>query len=113
MKIKHIQKRTYKCNIINYVHFEAHKSLVVYLYDYVSFRTLGISNGIIFFYARTLSKRPGSVWNCLWGHALKRYPGINHKSRVLYHGPGFDENIRQVKFQSGQAYIFIKCLTGK
>ena len=28
------------------------------------------------------------VWNCLWGHALKRYPGINHKSRVMYPGPG-------------------------
>ena len=26
---------------------------------------------------------------CLWGHALKRSPGINHKSRVLYPGPGF------------------------
>ena len=36
-----------------------------------------------------LSTRPGSVWNCLWGHALKRSPGINRKSRVLYPGPGF------------------------
>ena len=36
-----------------------------------------------------LSKRPGSVWNCLWGHALKRSPEINHKSRVSYPGPGF------------------------
>ena len=35
------------------------------------------------------SKRPGSVWNCLWGHALKRSPGINRKSRVSYPGPGF------------------------
>ena len=36
-----------------------------------------------------LSKRPGSLWNCLWGHALKRSPGINRKSRVSYPGPGF------------------------
>ena len=36
-----------------------------------------------------LSKRPGSVWNCLWGHALKRAPGINRKSRASYPGPGF------------------------
>ena len=35
-----------------------------------------------------LSKRPGSVWNCLWGNALKR-SGIIRKSRVLYPGPGF------------------------
>ena len=36
-----------------------------------------------------LSKRPGSVWNCLWGNALKRSPGIIRKSRVSYPGPGF------------------------
>ena len=42
-------------------------------------------------YARVarLSKRPGSVWNCLWGRALKISPGINRKSRVSYLGPGF------------------------
>ena len=34
------------------------------------------------------SKKPGSVWNCLWGHALKIYPEINCKSGVLYPGPG-------------------------
>ena len=39
--------------------------------------------------AAQLSKRPGSVWNCLWGNALKRSPGIIRKSRVLYPGPGF------------------------
>ena len=33
--------------------------------------------------------RPGSVWNCLWGHALKRSPGTNRKSRVSYPGPVF------------------------
>ena len=33
--------------------------------------------------ADRLSKTPGSVWNCLWGHALKRSHGINRKSRVL------------------------------
>ena len=32
---------------------------------------------------------PGSVWNCLWGHALKRSHRINRKSRVSYPGPGF------------------------
>ena len=31
----------------------------------------------------------GSVWNCLWGNALKRSPGIIRKSRVSYPGPGF------------------------
>ena len=39
--------------------------------------------------ATRLSKRLGSVWICLWGHALKRSPGINRKSRVSYPGPGF------------------------
>ena len=39
--------------------------------------------------AAWLSIRPGSVWNYLWGHALKRSPGINRKSRVLYPGHGF------------------------
>ena len=36
-----------------------------------------------------LSKRPGSVWKCLWGHALTWSPGIKLKSRVLYLGTGF------------------------
>ena len=40
-------------------------------------------------HAAQLSKRPGSVWNCLWGNALKRSPGIIRKSRVSYSGPGF------------------------
>ena len=39
--------------------------------------------------AAQLSKRPGSVWNCLWGNALKRSPGIIRKSRVSYPGPGY------------------------
>ena len=39
--------------------------------------------------ATRLSKKLGSVWNRLWGHTLKRSPGINRKSRVLYSGPGF------------------------
>ena len=29
------------------------------------------------------------MWNCLWGNALKRSPGIIRKSGVLYPGPGF------------------------
>ena len=39
--------------------------------------------------ATQLCKRLGSVWNCPWGHALKRPPGINRKSRVLYPDPRF------------------------
>ena len=39
--------------------------------------------------AARLSKRPGSVWNCLWGNTLKIYSGIIRKSRVSYPGPGF------------------------
>ena len=45
--------------------------------------------GLEFDSAAQLSKRPGSVSNCLWGNALKRSPGIIHKSRVSYPGPGF------------------------
>ena len=45
--------------------------------------------GLEFGSAAQLSKRPGSVWNCLWGHALKRSHGIIRKSRVSYPGPGF------------------------
>ena len=39
--------------------------------------------------AARLYKRPGSVWNCLWEHALERSPVIYRKSRVSYPGPGF------------------------
>ena len=45
--------------------------------------------GLEFGSAAQLSKRPASVWNCLWGNALKRSPGIIRKSRVSYPGPGF------------------------
>ena len=45
--------------------------------------------GLEFGSAAQLSKRPGSVWNCLWGNALKRSPEIICKSRVSYPGPGF------------------------
>ena len=45
--------------------------------------------GLEFGSAAQLSKRPGSVWNCLWGNALKRSPGIIRNSRVSYPGPGF------------------------
>ena len=45
--------------------------------------------GLEFGSAAQLSKRPGSVWNCLWGNTLKRSPGIILKSRVSYPGPGF------------------------
>ena len=45
--------------------------------------------GLEFGSAAQLSKRPGSVWNCLWGNALKRSPGIIRKSTVSYPGPGF------------------------
>ena len=45
--------------------------------------------GLEFGSAAQLSERPGSVWNCLWGNALKRSPGIIRKSRVSYPVPGF------------------------
>ena len=45
--------------------------------------------GLEFGSAAQLSKRPGSVRNCLWGNALKRSPGIIRKSRVSYPGPEF------------------------
>ena len=45
--------------------------------------------GLEFGSAAQLSKRQGSVWNCLWGNALKRSPGIIRMSRVSYPGPGF------------------------
>ena len=45
--------------------------------------------GLEFGSAAQLSQRPGSVWSCLWGNALKRSPGIIRKSRVSYPGPGF------------------------
>ena len=45
--------------------------------------------GYVFDITACLSKRPGSVRNCLLGHTLKRSPGINCKSRVLYSGPEF------------------------
>ena len=45
--------------------------------------------GLEFGSAAQLSKRPGSVLNCLWGNALKRSPGIIRKSRVSYPGPAF------------------------
>ena len=45
--------------------------------------------GLEFGSAAQLSKRPGSVLNCLWGNALKRSPWTIRKSRVSYPGPGF------------------------
>ena len=45
--------------------------------------------GLEFSSAARLSKRPGSVWNCLLGHALKRSVGIIRKIKVSYHSPGF------------------------
>ena len=48
--------------------------------------------GLEFGSVAKLSKRPGSVWNCLRGNALKRSPGIIRKSRVSYPGSGFLSN---------------------
>ena len=45
--------------------------------------------GLEFGSSAQLSKRSGSVCNCLWGNALKRSPGIIRKSKVSYPGPGF------------------------
>ena len=50
--------------------------------------------GLEFGSAVQLSKRPGSVCNCLWGHALKRSPEINRKSMVLYPGGRFLKTLR-------------------
>ena len=43
--------------------------------------------------AAQMYDRPVSVWNCLWGHALKRSAGINRKSRALYSSSGFISNV--------------------
>ena len=43
--------------------------------------------GLEFGSAAQLSKRTSSVWNCLWGNALKR-SGIIRRSRVSHPGPG-------------------------
>ena len=45
--------------------------------------------GLEFGSAAQLSKRLGSLWNCLWGNALKRSPWIIRKSMVSYPGPRF------------------------
>ena len=45
--------------------------------------------GLEFGSAAQLSKRSGSVWNCLLGNALEISPGIIRKSRVSYPGVGF------------------------
>ena len=47
------------------------------------------ASGLEFGSAAQLSKRPGSVWNCLWGNALKRSHGIICKRRVSYPGLEF------------------------
>ena len=44
--------------------------------------------GLEFGSAARLSKRSGSVWNCLLGHTLKISPGINRKSRISHPGTG-------------------------
>ena len=62
------------------------ESVVFYILIY---QCHNVPLGTKFVSAAQLSKRPGSVWNCLWGNALKRYPGIIRKSRVSYPGPGF------------------------
>ena len=54
-------------------------------------------------YAAQLSKRPGSVWNCLWGNALKRSPGIIRKSRVSYPIPGFLSSATCMAFAAEKA----------
>ena len=45
--------------------------------------------GLEFGSVARLSKKLGGVWNCLWGHTLKRSPGIIRKNRVSYPVPGF------------------------
>ena len=64
--------------------------------------------------AARLSKRPGSVWNCLWRHASKRSPWINSKSRVLYPSIGFISNatwpLMPKKDYNGLIIILKHCL---
>ena len=47
--------------------------------------------GLDFGSAALLSKRAGSVWNCLWGHALKLKRDRSQEYGIdnLYPGPGF------------------------
>ena len=45
--------------------------------------------GLEFGRAARLFKRSGGVWNCLWGHALKRSTGIIRKIRVSHPSLGF------------------------
>ena len=79
--------------------------------------------GLEFGSAARLSKRPGSVWNCLWGNALKRSPGTIRKSRVSYPGPGFlytstwpslpkkhYNGLNQTKLN---IHLFVLCLVGQ
>ena len=61
--------------------------------------------GLEFGSAAQLSKRPGSVWNCLWGNALKGSPGIIRKSRVSYPGPGFLFKLQPAIFPLSQHVI--------
>ena len=80
--------------------------------------------GLEFGSAAQLSKWPGSVWNCLWGNALKRSPGIIRKSRVLYPVPGFLSSatwpslpkkhyngLNQNKYDAGDVCVFVNCLS--
>ena len=68
--------------------------------------------GLEFGSAARLSKRPGSVWNCLWGHALERSPGIIRKSRVSYPGSGFLSSatwpsLRKKHYNGLNKYIYL------
>ena len=62
--------------------------------------------------AAQLFKRPGSVWNCLWGNALKISPGFIRKSRVSHPGPGFLSSATwpslQKKHYNGLNHTWIK-----
>ena len=59
----------------------------------VCFKRLGTS--VLMFSLRIFQKiglhcqTLGNVWNCLWGHALKRTTVIIRKNRVLYPGSEF------------------------
>ena len=56
-------------------------------------------------------KKPGIVWNCLWGHVLNRSPGINRKSRVMYPGPGFLSSTTCPSLLKNKSIIFFHLIT--
>ena len=100
----------FTCVCVNQVAIKDHLTICHIVYDYLKNKSIIIKRqtfileilqyklppcmarnalGYEFGSAAQLSKRPGSVWSCLWGNTLKKSPRIIRKSRVLYPVPGF------------------------